>query len=139
MTMRVSAATRFAPQVERRLRDEEIIWLTTVRADGTPEPNPVWFYWDGSSFLIYGIRGSHKLDHIARNPRVSLNFNSDEHGENVAVFTGEARIESTSEPLDPSYLSKYRAGIQLIGKTPETFARDYGVRIRMTPSHARAL
>jgi PPOX class probable F420-dependent enzyme len=102
MMMRVSAATRFARQVERRLRDEEVIWLMSVRADGTPEPNPVWFYWDGSSFLIYGNRGSHKLSHIARNPRVSLNFNTDAHGGNVAVFTGEARIESTSEPLDPS-------------------------------------
>jgi PPOX class probable F420-dependent enzyme len=137
--MRVTTATRFAPQIERRLRDEEIIWLTTVRADGTPEPNPVWFYWDGSSFLVYGLRSSHKLNHIARNPRVSLNLNSDEHGGNVAVFIGEARIESTSDPVNLAYLTKYRTGIQAIGSTPENFTRDYGVRIRVTPTNARSL
>jgi PPOX class probable F420-dependent enzyme len=135
--MRTSPALKYSPQVERRLRDEQIIWLTTVRADGTPEPNPVWFYWDGSSFLIYGKRDSHKLNHIARNPRVALNLNLDEHGGNVAIFTGEARIESTTDPLDSTYLAKYRTGIQQIGLTPDTFARDYGVRIRVTPTSAR--
>jgi PPOX class probable F420-dependent enzyme len=137
--MRISTATKFSPQVESRLRDEQIIWLTTVRADGTPEPNPVWFYWDGSNFLIYGRRGSHKLEHIARDPRVALNFNSDDYGGNVVVFTGDARIESTTDPVDPAFLAKYRTGIQQIGLTPEGFARDYGVRIRVTPTNVRAL
>ena len=27
--------------VAQRLRDEQIIWFTTVRADGTPTPTPV--------------------------------------------------------------------------------------------------
>lgn len=32
---------------ERRLREERIAWLTTVRADGQPQSVPVWFLWDG--------------------------------------------------------------------------------------------
>jgi PPOX class probable F420-dependent enzyme len=136
--MATTPATRYSPQVQQRLRDEQIIWLTAVRADGTPEPNPVWFFWDGSSFLIYGMRDSHKLRHIARNPRVALNLNSDEFGGHVAIFTGEARIESTSDPIDPAYLTKYRASMQQMGQTPDSFARDYGVRIRVTATSARS-
>jgi PPOX class probable F420-dependent enzyme len=136
--MATSSTTRYSPQIEQRLRDEQIIWLTTVRADGTPEPNPVWFYWDGSSFLIYGMRDSHKLRHLAHNPKVALNLNSDESGGRVAIFTGEARIESTSDPIDAAYLTKYRSGIQQIGSTSDAFARDYGVRIRVTATSARS-
>jgi hypothetical protein len=34
-------ATPFGERVARRLREEAVIWLTTMGADGTPQPNPV--------------------------------------------------------------------------------------------------
>ena len=63
-------STPFGQRVQRRLRDEQVIWLTTVGADGTPQPNPVWFLVDGTTVVVYnrpepdasdtfdGIRGS---------------------------------------------------------------------------------
>ncbi len=30
-------------RAERRLREEEIAWLTTVRSDAQPQSVPVWF------------------------------------------------------------------------------------------------
>src|SRR5689334_16400370 len=68
-------ATPFGAQVARRLREEMVIWVTAEAEDGTPQPNPVWFLWDGASFLIYCQRGAKRLEHIRRNPRVALNFN----------------------------------------------------------------
>jgi PPOX class probable F420-dependent enzyme len=135
--MRMTAATKLSTDVERRLADEQIIWLTSVRPDEMPEPNPVWFLWDGKTFLIYGLRDSHKLAHIAHNPKVALHLNSDNDGGHVVVFTGEARIESTTASLEPAYLAKYQGGIRQIGMTPESFARDYGVAIRVTPRNVR--
>ena len=44
--------TEFGARVERRLREDVIGWLVTVSADGTPQPNPVWFVWDGETALI---------------------------------------------------------------------------------------
>jgi hypothetical protein len=38
--------------VEKRLREEQVIWLTTVRADGMPLPTPVSFLWAGETVLI---------------------------------------------------------------------------------------
>jgi hypothetical protein len=38
-------------RVAQRLREDAVIWLTTVAANGTPQPNPVWFLWDGHSVL----------------------------------------------------------------------------------------
>jgi len=41
--------TPFGERVQRRLATSKVIWLTTVGADGTPQPNPVWFVVDGES------------------------------------------------------------------------------------------
>jgi PPOX class probable F420-dependent enzyme len=60
--------------VNRRLRQEKVIWLTTIDSQNTPQPRPVWFHWDGQTLLIFSERNKAKLRHIARNPRVALNF-----------------------------------------------------------------
>ncbi|HEU5025935.1 MAG TPA: hypothetical protein VFV01_13535 [Spirillospora sp.] len=40
-------ATALGERVRRRLTRETTIRLTTVGRDGTPQPNPVGFLWDG--------------------------------------------------------------------------------------------
>lgn len=131
--------TPFGARVARRLSDELIIWLTTTRADGTPEPSPVWFLWDGNSFLIYSQPDTPKLRHLARNPKVALNFDGDGQGGDIVVFTGEARIARDEPPSNTvaGYQAKYRAEIGRIGMTPETFASAYAVPIRIEPTRLR--
>ncbi len=48
-------------------------WLTTVHPDGQPQSVPLWFLWNGETFLVYSQPGSQKLRNIGRNPRVDLN------------------------------------------------------------------
>ena len=48
----IDTRTKFGVRAERRLREDRIGWLVTVGQDGTPQPNAVWFAWDGSSLLI---------------------------------------------------------------------------------------
>jgi PPOX class probable F420-dependent enzyme len=129
----------FGTRVQQRLRDEPVIWLTTVRSDETPEPNPVLFLWDNGTFLIYAMRGSHKIDHIGYDSNVALNFNFDEHGDNVMVFTGTARIDNAAPPphQNSAFLAKYPSAFQQMGMTPEQYTQKYGVPIRVTPTHLR--
>ena len=65
-------ATPFGERVARRLRDERLIWFTTVDAKGTPQPTPVWFLWDEatSTILVYSRADAKRLAHIQQNPRV---------------------------------------------------------------------
>ncbi|MFE4564688.1 pyridoxamine 5'-phosphate oxidase family protein [Streptomyces anulatus] len=42
----LDAATPFGEEVGKRLAEEHVIWLTTIGADTTPQPNPVWFHWE---------------------------------------------------------------------------------------------
>ena len=108
-------------------------------AQNAPQPRPVWFHWDGGTFLIFSENAKAKLRHIARNPAVSLNFNTDQDGGDVAVFIGTARI--LKRPPDAqrvkNYLEKYRAGIKDLGMTIEDFTNSYSVPVLITPRALR--
>lgn len=122
--------------VERRLRGELIVWLTTVRADGQPQPVPVWFLWDDGQFLIFSQPRTQKLRNIRVNPKVSLHFNSDARGNEVVRFDGVAEIVPDGQPATafPAMIEKYREGIRSLGMTPESFAQSYSVQIRVRPT-----
>ena len=137
--MVIDTTTEFGQRVEKRLHEESIIWLTTVRPNGMPEPSPVWFLWNGESCLIYSEPGKTKLKDIAANPKVALSFDSDGRGGNVIVLTGKARVDEAAPPSDQeaSYQTKYRQMIAGIGSSPERFARGYSVAIRVTPTKLR--
>lgn len=133
----IDLTTELGARAAKRLQDDHIIWLTTVSQDGTPQPNPVWFYWDGKSLLIYSQPTAHKVGNITRNPRVSLNFQADDEGGDVIVLTGNASIDKKPPRHDPRYIEKYRERIPKIGLTPESLAASYSVLIRVAPSKLR--
>jgi PPOX class probable F420-dependent enzyme len=125
--------------IERRLRQEQVIWLTTVDARLTPQPRPVWFHWDGETVLILSQADAAKVRHVSRNPRVALNFNTNAGGGQVGVLIGEARL--MAEPLDPqrleAYTIKYARGIRDLGMTPESMLAEYRVVLLVTPLEMR--
>lgn len=131
--------SEFAARVARRLAEDTIIWLTTVRPNGTPEPSPVWFLWDGETALIYSRPNTQKLRNIAANPNVALSFNTTSDGGDVVVFSGTAAVDEQALSCDqlPAYVAKYAGPIKNINMTPEYFAKAYSVAIRVTPTKVR--
>jgi PPOX class probable F420-dependent enzyme len=131
--------TEKGAHLAERLRKEQVVWLTTVRADGTPMPTPVWFLWDGDTILIYTLHDSLKLRNLAQNPRATLNFNSDESGGEVVVLTGKITIDPADVPpqRNAKYIEKYRQGLSDIDLTPENFAKNYSTPLRFHPERVR--
>lgn len=151
-------ATPYGEQIRHRLRTEEVVWLTTVGASGTPQPNPVWFLWqpdadsadsadsaDGwgdGSFLIYNDDRAARLETFRERPRVSLNFNTDAAGDSIAVFTGLVEVLAGFPPAHevPAFVEKYTAGVaRLTGgeKTLAEFMGAYSVATRIRPTRVR--
>lgn len=136
----VDTTTPFGKTADRRLRKEAIVWLTTTSADGTPQPNAVWFLWDGETALMYSIPNQAKLKNIARHPRVSLNLDTRKSGDSVVVLTGRAAIDPDAPPLNKNraYVAKYRDEIvRLKLGPPAKMAREYSVAVRITPEKLR--
>jgi PPOX class probable F420-dependent enzyme len=130
-------ATAFGKRARRRLRDEQVIWFTTVAADGTPQPNPVWFWWDGETeILVFNRPDARRLANIRERPQVSLHLDGNGRGGDVVVVRGTASVEDDPVPAYrvEGYAKKYRQGMVRVSGSPEAFSEDYRVvtRIRVT-------
>jgi PPOX class probable F420-dependent enzyme len=132
----IDKGTEFGARVARHLSDEVVVWLTTVTPAGAPLPAPVWFLWDGADGVRMYSQPGQRIRNLEGNPRVALNFGGDGRGGDIVVLSGRAEIDrgGSGADRDDAYLAKYHADIERIGMTPETFAQEYSlpVRIRVT-------
>lgn len=137
--MLIDTSTEYGKRVSNRLSEERIAWFTTVSQDGTPQPRPIWFLWNGESFLIFSQPEGYKVGHLASNPKVALHLDGDGLGGDIVVFIGEAQVETNPLAVTDleAYIEKYRQGFTRIGLSPETFAETYQTAIRMTPTKLR--
>ena len=124
----------FGERVARRLRDDYAIWLTTVGADGTPQPNPVWFLWDGdATVLVYNRPDAHRLAHIDRQPNIALHLDGNGRGGDIVVLSATARrapgTPAAHENAD--YVAKYGDGMRRVSSSLEQFAQDYSVALQI--------
>jgi PPOX class probable F420-dependent enzyme len=132
-------ATAYGERVRRRLTDETTIWLTTVGRDGTPQPNPVGFLWDGGdSLLTYSQMDARRLANIRRQPRVSLNLDSN-GGDDIVVLTGTAEIldDYPAVPDNPAWLEKYGQAIDARFGSAVKFAERFSVPVRIHLTRVR--
>jgi PPOX class probable F420-dependent enzyme len=135
----IDQSTEFGARVARHLREEVVVWLTTVTPKGAPLPNPVWFVWDGAGTVsMYSLPGA-RVRNVEANPRVTLNFAGDGKGGDIVVLSGTATIDRDAPPAHEAaeYRAKYDPHITRIGMTPETFAARYSVPLRIDVTNVR--
>jgi len=135
----IDQSTPFGQRVQKRLQTDRIIWLTTIDSHNMPQPKPVWFLWDGETFLIFSSPKGYKLKHIARNPNVSLNLDGDGLGGDIVVFTGVAEMVTSDISAEhiSAYNNKYVEGFKRIQMTPAQFANSFSTAIRVRPTKLR--
>ncbi len=131
----LDATTPRGKHILSRLKREIVIWLVTTNPNGGPLVVPVWFLFDGKTFLIHSVPGQ-KVRNIEGNPLVALHLNSNREGGDVVRVTGKAQLPKRQPPAYkvPAYLRKYRSLIKSYGWTPESFSADYRIPIRVRPT-----
>jgi PPOX class probable F420-dependent enzyme len=129
----------FPADVQRRLDTDHVVWLTTVTDSGAPSPNPVWFVQDGDDIVVFSAPGTHKVRNIAARPTVTLNFNSDAHGDDVVVITGRATATPSVLPSsNAAYVAKYATAIRdELQSTLEEIDGTYHTELRIRPTKVR--
>lgn len=99
------------PEAERILREAELYWLTTVRADGRPHVTPLVGIWlDGAAWFTTG-HDEQKARNLAHAPYVALTTggNTWNAGTDVVVEGAAERERDTAvlERAAAAYLAKY--------------------------------
>ena len=137
----IDESSEFGARVARHLREEIVVWLTTVTASGAPLPRPVGFVWDGGEDVsVYSQPGA-RIRNIARNPRVTLNFGGDGEGGDIVILSGIAEVDESGPTAvdDSAFSAKYATEFERFGMTAESYAQRFSVpvRIRVTAVDGR--
>ena len=133
----IDESSEFGARAARHLREDRVVWLTTVGPAGNPLPSPVWFVWEEPDTVrVFSLAGTARSRNLEANPRVSLNFAGTPDGGDIVVFSGRATVNRDAPPAHaiPAYVEKYGWGFERIGVTPEQFSQRYSLPllIRLT-------
>jgi PPOX class probable F420-dependent enzyme len=133
----IDESTDLGALVARHLRDDRIVWLTTVTPGGSPLPSPVWFWWNGDDAVhVFSLPDTARTRNIEANAKVSLNFAGDGSGGDIVILSGLASLEPDGPGAheQPGFVRKYGWGFERLRLTPAQFATRYSmpVRIRLT-------
>lgn len=133
------AGSKFGDKVRTRLEHEHVIWFGTVNSRGIPQPNPVWFTWDGSRILTYNLPNSARARNVARRPEVALHFNQRDGDGDIVVLTGIARVaaEVPAADLNEAYLAKYAPSLPGLGLDAAGFAATFSLAIAVEITKVR--
>ena len=77
--------------IDQFLAERRNAVLGTIRKDGAPQLNPMWFNWTGEVFHISTTRSRFKYNHLKRDQRVTLCID-DSTGFKTVIVEGRAQI-----------------------------------------------
>jgi PPOX class probable F420-dependent enzyme len=125
------------PDVARRLRTDEVAWLTTVDGRGRPQSSPVWFHWDGADALVLTQPHARKVANIGGNPLVALHLDGAQAGATVVTIEAEASlVEPDAARLD-AYAAKYADGFVRLGIDAPAYLARFSTRVLVRPTRLR--
>ncbi|HEU0244304.1 MAG TPA: pyridoxamine 5'-phosphate oxidase family protein [Candidatus Limnocylindrales bacterium] len=127
-------AERTVARVLPMLGDERVVWLSTVRPDGTPHLVPTWFLWDGTAITVFSKPDAVKARNLRANPRLMVAVGDPEDDFSVGLIEAEAtRIEGDAV-VPEAFFAKYAAEMGPGRLDRETFRTLYTESIRIVPT-----
>lgn len=124
------------PERARELLQRPVLVnLATVRPDGAPQVNPMWFRWDGEFLWFTHTTYRQKYKNFEHEPRVSISIVDPENPYRYAEIRGVVdHIDADPEGKLYQQLSEWYDGTAI---TPPDAAQRVAVAVRPTRIHAQ--
>ena len=101
------------PEIEAFLREPNPAVVATLRADGSPHSVPTWYDWQDGFVLLNMDASRRRLEHLRRDPRVSLTvLQKDDWYSHVTLFGVVERLEDDPDLTDIDRLAIRYTGNQ---------------------------
>jgi PPOX class probable F420-dependent enzyme len=121
---------------EQYLRDDPVVWLSSVQDNGRPHVVPVWFHWDGEQIVAFSKPNARKVQNLRDQPSVMLAVGTP--GPEFEVELIEATAELPDEPardvMPEGFAAKYGELLRRAGLTAQRFAEVYSQPIVLRPT-----
>ena len=125
---------RTVARVRPMLDEERVVWLSTVRPDGTPHLVPTWFLWDGEALVVFSKPGAAKVRNLRANPRLMVAVGDPEDDFSVGLIEAEATCHDAAADIPDAFFAKYAAELGPGRLDAETFRATYTQVIRIVPT-----
>jgi PPOX class probable F420-dependent enzyme len=84
--------------------------IGTVRPDGAPNTVATWYLWDDGRALVNMDEGRRRLEHLRRDPRVSLTVLDGEQWYRHVTLHGRATLQDDPDLTDIDRLARHYMG-----------------------------
>ena len=112
-------------KVEQLFQQKNLIFISTINSDGSPQLTPVWGDYDGEHVLVNTAEGRLKHKNILRDPRVAISVVDHNNPLNMTTIKGKV-IEIIP---DYDYIHANKLTKQYMGLDEYPFKRDGEKRI----------
>ena len=140
MTRPAHDPLRLEPQARRgaeaALRDDPIVWLSSVQTDGRPHLVPVWFHWDGEQIVAFSKPRARKVENLRDEPRVMLAIGTPGPDFEVELIEAMAELPdiSAADVMPAGFGAKYRELLRRANLTVHRYAEVYSQPIVLRPT-----
>ncbi|MFD7920271.1 PPOX class F420-dependent oxidoreductase [Streptomyces sp. NPDC059740] len=87
--------------------------ITTLRSDGQPVSTATWYLWDEGRVLVNMDEGRKRLEHVRRDPRVTLTvLDKDNWYTHISIIGRVAEIREDENLTDIDRLARHYLGEQ---------------------------
>ena len=112
-------------KVEQLFQQKNLIFISTINSDGSPQLTPVWGDYDGEHVLVNTAEGRLKHKNVLRDPRVAISVV--DHGNPLNMTTIKGKVTEIIPDYD--YIHANKLTKQYMGVDEYPFKRDGEKRI----------
>ena len=112
-------------KVEQLFQQKNLIFISTINSDGSPQLTPVWGDYDGEHVLVNTAEGRLKHKNVLRDPRVAISVV--DHGNPLNMTTIKGKVIEIIPDYD--YIHANKLTKQYMGIDEYPFKRDGEKRI----------
>jgi len=113
------------PKVEQLFQQKNLIFISTINSDGSPQLTPVWGDYDDGYVFVNTAEGRLKHKNVLRDPRVAISVV--DHGNPLNMTTIKGKVIEIIPDYDYAHANKLTK--QYLGIDEYPFKRDGEKRI----------